>query len=103
MSDTWQDVQADFNERAAILEYDNGLTRNEAEAQAVRERQLTSFRRGPNAKPASLPSLPVLIVVECILIWRKCWLHSDLKRYVPRPGASAPWSLMMASLPPGRP
>ena len=37
MSDTWQDVQADFNERAAILEYDNGLTRDEAEAQAVRE------------------------------------------------------------------
>jgi hypothetical protein len=37
MSDTWQDVRADFNERAAILEYDNGLTRNEAEAQAVRE------------------------------------------------------------------
>ena len=37
MSDTWQDVQADFNERAAILEYDNHLTRTEAEAQAVRE------------------------------------------------------------------
>jgi hypothetical protein len=37
MSDTWQDVQADFNERAAILEYDCGLTRGEAEAQAVRE------------------------------------------------------------------
>jgi hypothetical protein len=37
MSDSWQDVQADFNERAAILEYDNGLPRIEAEAQAVRE------------------------------------------------------------------
>jgi hypothetical protein len=37
MSDTWQDVRAEFNERAAILEYDNGLTRTEAEAQAVRE------------------------------------------------------------------
>jgi hypothetical protein len=37
MSDTWLDVQADFNERAAILEYDNRLTRTEAEAQAVRE------------------------------------------------------------------
>jgi hypothetical protein len=37
MSDTWQDVQADFNERSAILEYDNGMSRDEAEAQAVRE------------------------------------------------------------------
>jgi hypothetical protein len=37
MSPELQDLQADFNERAAILEYDNGLTRNEAEAQAVRE------------------------------------------------------------------
>ena len=37
MSDIWQDVRAEFNERAAILEYDNGLTRTEAEAQAVRE------------------------------------------------------------------
>jgi hypothetical protein len=35
--DEMQDLQADFNERAAILEYDNGLTRDEAEAQAVRE------------------------------------------------------------------
>jgi hypothetical protein len=37
MSRALQDLQADFNERAAILEYDNGLTRDEAEAQAVRE------------------------------------------------------------------
>jgi hypothetical protein len=37
MSDTWRDVQADFNERAAILEYDNGMSRDGAEAQAVRE------------------------------------------------------------------
>ena len=37
MSRELQDLQADFNERAAILEYDNGLTRDEAEAQAVRE------------------------------------------------------------------
>jgi hypothetical protein len=37
MSPELQDLQADFNERAAILEYDNGLTRDEAEAQAVRE------------------------------------------------------------------
>src|ERR1700729_3165900 len=35
--DGMRDLQADFNERAAILEYDNGLTRDEAEAQAVRE------------------------------------------------------------------
>ena len=35
--DEMQDLRADFNERAAILEYDNGLTRDEAEAQAVRE------------------------------------------------------------------
>jgi hypothetical protein len=35
--DELQDLRADFNERAAILEYDNGLTRHEAEAQAVRE------------------------------------------------------------------
>ena len=27
MSRELQDLQADFNERAAILEYDNGLTR----------------------------------------------------------------------------
>ena len=33
MSRELQDLQADFNERAAILEYDNGLTRGEAEAQ----------------------------------------------------------------------
>jgi hypothetical protein len=32
-----QNLQADFSERAAILEYDNGLSRAEAEAQAVRE------------------------------------------------------------------
>jgi hypothetical protein len=37
MSPELQDLQSDFNERAAILEYDNGLTRDEAEAQAVRE------------------------------------------------------------------
>jgi hypothetical protein len=37
MNSASQDLQADFNERAAILEYDNGLTRDEAEAQAVRE------------------------------------------------------------------
>ena len=37
MSRELQDLQADFNERAAILEYDNGLSRAEAEAQAVRE------------------------------------------------------------------
>jgi hypothetical protein len=37
MSRELQDLQADFNERAAILEYDNGLTRGEAESQAVRE------------------------------------------------------------------
>jgi hypothetical protein len=37
MSRELQDLRADFNERAAILEYDNGLTRDEAEAQAVRE------------------------------------------------------------------
>jgi hypothetical protein len=37
MSPELQDLRADFNERAAILEYDNGLTRAEAEAQAVRE------------------------------------------------------------------
>jgi hypothetical protein len=30
MSPELQDLQADFNERAAILEYDNGLTRDEA-------------------------------------------------------------------------
>jgi hypothetical protein len=35
--DEMQDLRADFNERAAILEYDNSLTRDEAEAQAVRE------------------------------------------------------------------
>jgi hypothetical protein len=35
--DEMQDLQAYFNERAAILEYDNGLTRYEAEAQAIRE------------------------------------------------------------------
>jgi hypothetical protein len=35
--DEMQDLRVDFNERAAILEYDNGLTRDEAEAQAVRE------------------------------------------------------------------
>jgi hypothetical protein len=35
--DEMQDLRADFNERAAILEYDNGLTRGEAEAQAIRE------------------------------------------------------------------
>jgi hypothetical protein len=35
--DEMQDLRADFNERAAILEYDNGLTRDEAESQAVRE------------------------------------------------------------------
>jgi hypothetical protein len=35
--DEMQDLRADFNERAAILEYDNGLTRDEAEAQAIRE------------------------------------------------------------------
>ena len=29
--DEMQDLRADFNERAAILEYDNGLTRGEAE------------------------------------------------------------------------
>jgi hypothetical protein len=32
-----QDLRADFNERAGILEYDNGLTRDEAESQAVGE------------------------------------------------------------------
>jgi hypothetical protein len=37
MSPELQDLQVEFNERAAILEYDNGLTRGEAEAQAVRE------------------------------------------------------------------
>jgi hypothetical protein len=35
--DEMLDLRADFNERAAILEYDNGLTRDEAESQAVRE------------------------------------------------------------------
>jgi hypothetical protein len=35
--DEMQDLLADFSERAAILEYDNGLTRGEAEAQAIRE------------------------------------------------------------------
>jgi hypothetical protein len=35
--DEMQDLRADFSERAAILEYDNGLARHEAEAQAVRE------------------------------------------------------------------
>jgi GNAT superfamily N-acetyltransferase len=35
--DEMQDLRSDFNERAAILEYDNGLTRDEAESQAVRE------------------------------------------------------------------
>jgi hypothetical protein len=37
MSRKLRDLQADFNERAAILEYDHRLTRDEAEAQAVRE------------------------------------------------------------------
>ena len=35
--DEMQDLRADYNERAAILEYDNGLTRDEAESQAVGE------------------------------------------------------------------
>jgi hypothetical protein len=35
--DEMQDLRADFNERAAILEYDNDLTRDEAEAQAIGE------------------------------------------------------------------
>jgi hypothetical protein len=35
--DEMLDLRAEFNERAAILEYDNGLTRDAAEAQAVRE------------------------------------------------------------------
>jgi hypothetical protein len=35
--DEMQDLRVGFNERTAILEYDNAMTRGEAEAQAVRE------------------------------------------------------------------
>jgi hypothetical protein len=42
----WQDLRAEFDERAGILEFDNGLSRQAAEAQAIRELGI-----GPLAPP----------------------------------------------------